>query len=387
MQKGTFSFVLVHGFLDAGEIWRPIVGAVSPIWGGEWMAPDLPGMGMRWQDGGPFTLARFGEELATYIDGLQSPVILIGHSMGAQLVELAARLRPERVRGLVLLSPIPLAGTHMSSETFNALASSGGDIEAQRVMRQGLTAQPADSAVLEWLIALGRNVRRDTTHALVAAWNEGLPEGRTPSVFTGPVLVAAGAADGFTTQEMAASVAARFTGASEELLPGCGHWPHAERPALVAALIARFVASLSASAEPTSQSGAKGWTSAFIEHSSKIFADTLAPSVMFEASVLARVVQGRERVQTILTAASGLYEALDFTRRTVDGDRTYLEWEAKFGGGEHVAGVTILTTDAVGKISAIAIHHRPLPNTLRFSAQLGHALTGKIEADLFYSAQ
>jgi Alpha/beta hydrolase family len=325
--------------------------------------------------------------VATYIDGLQSPVILIGHSMGTQVVELAARLRPERVRGLVLLSPIPLAGTHMSSEIANALASSGGDIEAQRVMRQGFMAQPTDAAVLEWLIALGRNVRRDTTHALVAAWDKGLPEGQTPSVFTGPVLVAAGAADGFSTQDMAASVAARFTGASEELLPGCGHWPHAERPALVAALIARFVASLSVNAKPTSQSGAGGWTSAFIEQSSKIFADTLAPSVMFEASVLTRVVQGRERVQTILTAASGLYEALEFTRRTVDGDRTYLEWEGKFGGGGHVVGVTILTTDAVGQISAIAIHHRPLSNVVRFSAQLGRALTGKVEADLFYSAQ
>jgi hypothetical protein len=38
MQKGAFSFVLVHGFLDAGEIWRPVVDAVSPIVGGEGVA-------------------------------------------------------------------------------------------------------------------------------------------------------------------------------------------------------------------------------------------------------------------------------------------------------------------------------------------------------------
>jgi len=135
------------------------------------------------------------------------------------------------------------------------------------------------------------------------------------------------------------------------------------------------------------QSGASGWTRAFKEHSSKIFAETLAQSVMLEASVLTGVVQGRERVQAILTAASGLYEALDFTRRTVDGDRTYMEWEARLGGGERVAGITVLTVDAAGKISAIAIHHRPLPGALRFSAELGRVLAGKIEPDLFHCCQ
>lgn len=387
MQKGSFSFVLVHGFLDAGEIWRPVVDAVSPIVGGEWITPDLPGMGTRWQDVGPFTLARFSEELGTYIDGCRLLVILIGHSMGTQLVELAARLRPDQVRGLLLLSPIPLTGTHMPPEMFDALATSGGDLEGQRAVRRGNMGQPADPTVLERLIALGYNVRRDAPQAIVAAWNEGVAEGRAPSAFAGPVLVATGDADPFTTRDTAAAVAARFTEASEEVLPGCGHWPHAERPGLVAALIVRFVAFLSADADSTSQNSASRWTTAFTKQSSEIFAEILAPSVLLEASVLTRVVQGRERVQTILTAGSGLYQALDFTRRTMDGDRIYTEWQARFGGGERVAGITILTTDAAGEISTIAIHHRPLPSALRFFAELGRALVGKLEPDLFYSAK
>lgn len=120
--------------------------------------------------------------------------------------------------------------------------------------------------------------------------------------------------------------------------------------------------------------------------SSTIFAETLASSVMLEAGVLTRDVQGRDRVQTILTAASGLYEALDFTRCAEDGDRTYMEWEARLVGGERVAGISTLTADAAGKFSTIAIHHRPLPSALRFSAELGRALAGKIEPELFQSA-
>jgi len=46
-RKGAFSFILVHGFLDAGVIWRSVVDAVGPIVGGEWITPELPGMGTR----------------------------------------------------------------------------------------------------------------------------------------------------------------------------------------------------------------------------------------------------------------------------------------------------------------------------------------------------
>jgi hypothetical protein len=57
----------------------------------------------------------------------------------------------------------------------------------------------------------------------------------------------------------------------------------------------------------------------------------------------------------------------------------------RLGGGERVAGITILTTDAAGAITTIAIHHRPLPGLLRFSAELNRALAGKIELDFFNS--
>jgi hypothetical protein len=98
-----------------------------------------------------------------------------------------------------------------------------------------------------------------------------------------------------------------------------------------------------------SQSGASGWTSAFKKQSFKIFAETLAPSVMLEASVLPASYKAASR--------------------------------------ERVAGITILTADIASKISAIAIHHRPLPGAHRFSAELGRALAGKIEPDLFHCAQ
>ena len=98
-------------------------------------------------------------------------------------------------------------------------------------------------------------------------------------------------------------------------------------------------------------------------------------------------VEGRERVATILGAASQLYEALEFTHRGQDGDHSFMVWKALLHGGEPVSGITILKTSASGKIVNIAIHHRPLPGLLRFSSQLRQALAGKIEPELFYDAR
>jgi len=35
--------ILVHGFLDSGEVWRPVLKLLGPSTNG-WSIPDLPGM-------------------------------------------------------------------------------------------------------------------------------------------------------------------------------------------------------------------------------------------------------------------------------------------------------------------------------------------------------
>jgi hypothetical protein len=132
--------------------------------------------------------------------------------------------------------------------------------------------------------------------------NEGTVEGREPSAFAGPVHVAFGAADGLVTPEIAGNIAKRFALSSIEAVPGCGHWPHAEHPELVAAILARFLGSLKNKKTTETRGGADSWAVGFDEHSDQAFGLALHPAVVFEASVLSRVMQGCERAQTILGA-------------------------------------------------------------------------------------
>lgn len=106
--------------------------------------------------------------------------------------------------------------------------------------------------------------------------------------------------------------------------------------------------------------------------------------MVLEASVLTRPVEGRDQVKKVMGAASVIYESLRFTRETVDGPRTYLEWEATAFGGLPIEGVTALTKNADGQTLRAAIHHRPLGAALRFSAELRTRLAGEIDADYFH---
>jgi hypothetical protein len=98
---------------------------------------------------------------------------------------------PEK-RMKIPMTAVPLSGAHAPPEIAGTLASTGGDVEAQREARRQLMARPADPRVLDALTQLGRRVTREVTEQLVTAWNEGVAEGRSPSSFAGPVLVATG---------------------------------------------------------------------------------------------------------------------------------------------------------------------------------------------------
>src|ERR1700730_13755614 len=71
-----------------------------------------------------------------------------------------------------------------------------------------------------------------------------------------------------------------------------------------------------------------------------------------------------------------------FTHETKGGSKTCLEWEGKVFG-EDVGGTTILTRDDAELIESVQLYHRPLHILVRFSAELGRRLQGKLDAALF----
>ncbi|MFD7443541.1 alpha/beta fold hydrolase [Streptomyces sp. NPDC059909] len=55
---------------------------------------ELEGLGERTDAGGPFTFDRFAADVGSVVDALGKPVVLVGQSMAAPIVELG----PQHVR-------------------------------------------------------------------------------------------------------------------------------------------------------------------------------------------------------------------------------------------------------------------------------------------------
>lgn len=112
--------VLVHGFLDQAQSWRPFVASLkdqakSPLW---IVAPDCRGHGdSGWVGaGGYYHFPDYVYDLDCVIRALGVPrVKLIGHSMGGTISFLYAGTYPTRVSSLVLIEGLGPIGMDFSA--------------------------------------------------------------------------------------------------------------------------------------------------------------------------------------------------------------------------------------------------------------------------------
>jgi pimeloyl-ACP methyl ester carboxylesterase len=376
------ALVFIHGFLDGAAAWDEVVKALGDRAAGA-LCVDLPGMGGRVDVEGPYSLDRFVEDVATQVGTLTRPIIVVGQSMGAQIAELVAARFQERVSGLILITPVPLQGAGLPDDVMKTFHALGGDPGAQRDLRRQLSVN-LDDVRLEKLGRLGDRVVPSSVGLFADIWNRGHELGSQHTAYNGPVLIVRGGDDAFVTEEIVYhSVIPRFTNPTVVSVDGAGHWPHVEQPQAVATILDAFLTNLELTASTKVQG--QGWARAWEQKSANTFREAFASDVILEASIMSRPVAGAEQVKNVLEAASKIYEALTFTHEATLGPRQYLEWEARAFGGERLLGITILTKNEDGKIVHAAIHHRSLGSVLKFSAELGRRLYGKVDDSLFYS--
>lgn len=133
---------------------------------------------------------------------------------------------------------------------------------------------------------------------------------------------------------------------------------------------------------PKSEAGS-GWRAVVSKSGTREFAAAFSANPALEASVLDRALVGTDAIDAFFAVtAHGMYDSLKFTAETVNGRKTYLEWEGSVFG-KHVGGTTVLTRDAAGLIESIRLYHRPLQIVLEFSRELAKRLKGKVDPDIF----
>jgi pimeloyl-ACP methyl ester carboxylesterase len=236
--------VFVHGYQDNSTLWRGLLDRLGDC-GWESVAVDLRAADTGREDRGA-ALEEYRDQVLEAVAGRDPglPVVAVGHSMGAQIAELAA-LRLERLSGLVLITPAPLGGYPMSQEQFEAFKQRAGSKDRAAIARGklALSVEP-DAAALEALVDATVSVPVATALQQLAAWTAGHPAGDGPSQVEVPTLLVTSDDTFFTADYLAANVAPRFKNVRTARVPGAGHWPHVEAPARLADVLTSFLATL-----------------------------------------------------------------------------------------------------------------------------------------------
>ena len=103
--KGEPVIIFVHGWSNTKSIWKAQVSNFSKKY--RVIAVDLPGFGKSGNNRNEWTIASYGEDIASIIQQLNlKKVVLVGFSLGAPIVIEAANKVPDHVIGVVLVDAL-----------------------------------------------------------------------------------------------------------------------------------------------------------------------------------------------------------------------------------------------------------------------------------------
>ncbi|WP_349897076.1 alpha/beta fold hydrolase [Parafrigoribacterium soli] len=214
------SFVLVHGIGVSSRYFRPLAAELAAA--GDVFLIDLPGYGFTPNPHRRVSIQEHADVLAGFLEleGIPDPV-LVGHSMGTQVVSRLAVDQPEITDRLVLLAPT----TNPAERTLPTQ------------LRLLLADLPGESPAANLIVATDYLFRCGIPYFLSQVPNllDDHMEERLPGV-QAKTLVVRGTTDPIVPRDWAASVTALIPDAELRELPGA-HVIMYSRPREVAAMI------------------------------------------------------------------------------------------------------------------------------------------------------
>lgn len=231
--RGTFDparppVVLVHGIGVSGEYFRPFAAELAADH--DVYALDLPGYGTTPRPERPLSVPELGEVVAETVAalGLVAPVV-VGHSMGCQVVVDTVGDHPGLCAGYVLIGPTVDPGAR------SALAQAG------RLALDTLREPPGTNLVIfRDYLRMGPVRYLRTSRSMLADRIEADIHG-----CAAPGLVVRGAQDPIAPRDWARRLARAAPDARFLEIPGAAHAVQHTRPQELAAACAPFLASLS----------------------------------------------------------------------------------------------------------------------------------------------
>ncbi|TNE91314.1 MAG: alpha/beta fold hydrolase [Deltaproteobacteria bacterium] len=218
--------LMVHGWATSSAVWQPVLER----WEGDeaLYALDLRGTGFSDKPATGYTLEAFATDVADVLAALDEAVVLVGHSMGGLIAQRVAIDHPDKVKRLVLVSPVPAGGVPFADEDLAFFRGLAGRAEGMATVLGSTMAEPC---------ANFDALHQASATVLPAAYLESLDTFRLANFadelpkLRAPTRVIGGDKEQILSPAvLEAAVVGLIDGADLQLVEGSGHYPQWERP-------------------------------------------------------------------------------------------------------------------------------------------------------------
>lgn len=243
---GGTPLLVLHGLFGSARNWQSIArrfGEQRHVF-----ALDLRNHGgAPWA--GTMSYPEMADDVLRFLDDRgYARAAVLGHSMGGKAAMTLALQHPQRVERLIVADIAPVAYTHTHGPYVAAMqrADLAGCARRSDVEAQLMDAVPEASLrafLLQNLVMENGAFRwRINLDAIAAGMDAliGFPD-LGDQRYEGPALFIGGTASDYITPEREPAIRRHFPAANVQMVPGAGHWIHAERPEEFAAMVEAFL--------------------------------------------------------------------------------------------------------------------------------------------------
>lgn len=224
--KGT-PLVLLHGFPLDHHLWDDVSSLLKDTF--ELILPDLRGFGESTTLDAPYTMDDYASDIAGLLDrlGIQKAAIA-GHSMGGYVALAFARLYPERVSGLALISSQVLADPPDRKEGRYKSAAEVAEKGISGLVEVMAPKFTSDARLQAFARTLMEKQQPDAYIGALKAMAERIDSTSLLSTFKFPVVIVHGETDALIPVARAREVKAAVPDSHYVELKSIGHVPMLE---------------------------------------------------------------------------------------------------------------------------------------------------------------
>ena len=238
---GGPALVFFHYWGGSSRTWRHVVDALSPDY--RTVAIDQRGWGKSASPPAGYALSDLADDVLAVVDALHlESYLLVGHSMGGKVAQLAASRRPRGLRGLVLVAPAPPTPLALPLDARQGMVHAYDSHESiVATVQQVLAPGGLSDGDLETVIADSLAGALQAKSAWPLATSQEDITADLPKIDV-PVIVISGEHDRVDPPEvLLRELLPRIPQAKLVALPGVGHLLPLEAPAELAHVIKAFV--------------------------------------------------------------------------------------------------------------------------------------------------